>query len=58
MIFSGEKKVRTSITIDPLLLNTLRKLAKEDGRTVANYIEMITKKHIQDLRKGKQKTIK
>ncbi|MGB1270202.1 MAG: hypothetical protein ACPG45_10745 [Flavobacteriaceae bacterium] len=57
MIFTDEKKVRTSITINPLILNTIKKLAKDDGRTVANYFEKLAKEHIIRMKKGKQSKI-
>ena len=53
-----EKKIKTSITIDPLLHNTLKKISKKNGRTVSNYIEMLVRNHLEDLQKGKQKEIK
>ncbi len=57
-LFSKEKKIKTSITIDPLIHNTLKKISKKNGRTVSNYIEMLVKNHLEDLQKGKQKEIK
>ena len=34
-----ESKVRTSITIDPLVLDTARKVCEEKGKSVSSYIE-------------------
>ena len=57
-LFSSEKKIKTSITIDKLVHNTLNKLAKKDGRSLSNYIERLAVEHIENVQKGKQTEIK
>ena len=57
-LFKKSKKVRTSITIDSLLLDAIRKVASDDNRPLSNYLETLIKKHLEELQKGKQKTIK
>lgn len=41
-------KEQISITIDEAVLKKLKVLAKEDDRSLSQYINLILKKHIED----------
>lgn len=44
-------KEKISITIDNDLLEKLRKIADEDCRPLSQYINLVLKKHIEELEK-------
>lgn len=46
-------KERISITIDSDLVAIIRQKAEEDDRSLSQYINLILKKHIEELEKGK-----
>ena len=57
-LFPEQKKRQKSISINPLIADAITKIARENGRTFSNYMEMLAKKHLEELKKGKQKEIK
>jgi hypothetical protein len=57
-LFSEQKRVHKSITMNPLIADAIKKIAKANGRTFSNYLEMLAKQHLEELQKGKQKEIK
>lgn len=46
-------KERISITIDSDLVAIIRQKAEEDDRSLSQYINLVLKKHIEELEKGK-----
>lgn len=48
-------KDRISITIDGDVLEKLRSEAEYDGRSLSQYINLVLKKHLEDLEKSRQK---
>lgn len=46
-------KEKISITIDNDLLAKLREKAEEDDRSLSQYINLVLKKHMEELERGK-----
>lgn len=46
-------KERISITIDSDLVAIIRQKAEEDDRSLSQYINLVLRKHIEELEKGK-----
>ena len=53
-----DKRVKTSITLDKMVHDAVRKLAENDERSLSKYIEILIKNHIENVQKGKQTEIK
>lgn len=47
-------KEKINITIDEDVIKELRKLAKDDNRTLSNYIDSILKEYVKQISKGAQ----
>ena len=47
-------KERISITIDSDLLEKLREIADEDCRPLSQYINLVLRKHVEELEKKKK----
>lgn len=47
-------KERISITIDSDLLEKLREIADEDCRPLSQYINLVLRKHVEELEKQKK----
>lgn len=47
-------KERISITIDSDLLEKLREIADEDCRPLSQYINLVLRKHVEELKKQKK----
>lgn len=45
-------KEKINITIDEDVIKELRKLAKDDNRTLSNYIDSILKEYVRQINKG------
>ena len=46
-------KDKISITIDSDILEKLREIAEADDRSLSQYINLVLKKHLEDLNQGK-----
>ena len=46
-------KDKISITIDSDILEKLREIAEADDRSLSQYINLVLKKHLEDLKQGK-----
>lgn len=57
-MFDNEKKVRKNISINPLLYDAIKGIAKKQNRSFSNYLEVLLHNHLEALQKGKQKEIK
>jgi hypothetical protein len=57
-MFKKNKKKRTSIAIDFMVIDAIRKMANKQNRSLSNYIEVLLQKHLEEIQKGKQKEIK
>ena len=43
----AKKKEKVTLTVDPDLKRRLERLAKIDGRSISNYLNMLIKRHIE-----------
>ena len=46
-------KEKISITIDSDVLEKLREVSEADDRSLSQYINLVLKKHLEELKKGK-----
>ena len=46
-------KEKISVTIDTDLLEKLRKIAETDDRSLSSYINLVLKKHLEEIEKKK-----
>lgn len=45
-------KEKINITVDEDIIKELRKMAKDDNRTLSNYIDSILKEYVNQIKKG------
>lgn len=45
-------KEKINITVDEDIIRELRKMAKDDNRTLSNYIDSILKEYVNQIKKG------
>ena len=57
-MFDNEKKRNISITIDPLIVDAMKKAARKEYRSLSSLTEILYRNYLKELKKGKQTEIK
>ena len=50
-------KISTCITLDTDVAEEIRKLSRESVRSFSQYVNLVLKRHIQEIEKGREKIL-